>query len=83
MKLMSMKVSMDDVDSTRKLLADHDAAVFKVIELTDAHTEMYINTIAGHLQIIYCQILFYVMSDDAETFLKLKFPANTFESVDT
>ena len=71
MKMMSIKVNIEDVDNIRKLLAEHDAAVFRVIELSDG------------IQVIQCQILFHVMSDDAETFLKLKFPANTFESVDT
>lgn len=75
MKMMSIKVSMDDVDNTRKMLAEHNAAVFRVIELSEGAPDMGIH-------VVQCQILFHIMSDDAETFLKLKFPANTFESID-
>jgi hypothetical protein len=75
MKMMSMKANIEDVDSIRKLLAEHDAAVFRVIELKEG-------TPNTGIQVIQYQILFYVRSDDAETFLKLKFPANTFQSVD-
>lgn len=75
MKMMSIKVNIEDVDNIRKLLSEHDAAVFRVIELSEGTPDM-------DIQVVQCQILFHVMSDDAETFLKLKFPANTFESVD-
>lgn len=74
MKIMSMKANIKDIDNIRKLLAEHNAAVFRVIELSEGTPDMGI-------QAVQCQILFHVMSDDAETFLKLKFPANTFQSV--
>jgi len=74
MKMMSIKANIEDVDNIRKLLAEHNASVFRVIELSEGTPDMGI-------QVVQCQILFHIMSDDAETFLKLKFPANTFQSV--
>lgn len=73
MKLMSIDCPFEDLPRIKKLLADEHLPIFRTLNIKDV-VDGVGQQLSGY------KVVFYVMDQETETALKLRYPPGTFHT---